>query len=315
MSLISMENVSRYVESDKTLYRILSVDDDIDDFYLLSELLKRDQRYNYAIQYASSVEDALMYLNDYKFDIILLDLFLSESEGLETLEALQAIDLQIPIIVLTGSDEQLGIHAIAAGAEDYLSKSESSTQMIARAIAYSVERHSLKKKIEEQAFIDHLTKIPNRSALFNQAPMIFNSAERTETHVALAYIDLNELKKINDVHGHDAGDEAIMAIAERLQEKLRSSDFIARVGGDEFIWVLTSLTHQDDVEMVVKQKYRTLNQPLKISKIGENIALDVSIGVVHWKPGMSLDDSIRKADKAMYQAKRNDDLSISIVEG
>jgi len=130
---------------------ILMVDDDPDDCWLITQTLKRSsQTTEFVVETAGNLADGLACLNKRDFDLMLLDLHLPDSRGIETLQETHKVNQNIPIVVLTGlDDEQIGLDAIRKGAEDYLIKGESLKYTLVRAIRYAIERKQTRKLHEE----------------------------------------------------------------------------------------------------------------------------------------------------------------------
>jgi diguanylate cyclase (GGDEF)-like protein/PAS domain S-box-containing protein len=159
-------------------------------------------------------------------------------------------------------------------------------------------------RMERAALHDALTGLPNRLLLGDRLKQAIAGAERNGHVFALAYLDLNGFKQINDNHGHDAGDEVLKAVAARLHAGLRASDTVARLGGDEFVVLLTPALAPADAEPVLNRLLDALSQPITLSS-GEQVAVGSSLGLAHFpNDGRSPDALMRHADEAMYANKR-----------
>lgn len=155
------------------------------------------------------------------------------------------------------------------------------------------------------AITDPLTGLSNRRGFDTLAPRIYSVAERFSVPIAAVYIDLDNLKPLNDFCGHDAGDRALIETAQLLQRELRESDVVARIGGDEFIALLTdadddeAATAISRLEQAIAQRNDTTDEPFE---------LQFSIGAVSGRPGapgVSLDGLVDEADARMIAAKRD----------
>ncbi len=292
--------------SEKEILSVLVAEDDQDDFYLVQKMLSHDFRRNYRILQCTSLQSCLRDIGEFKPDVLLLDLGLTDSQGLNTLNAIVKAIQTVPIIVFTGvNDEELGEQAIKAGAEDYLPKGDTSAALLNRAISYAIERHRLMFALHKEAICDALTGLPNRTAFYDRLEVLIENSSRNQTHLAVALLDLDGFKEVNDELGHRAGDDLLCQVASRLQQKLRGSDMAARYGGDEFVMLLTNFHGQDELVEVLQRKLNIINQPYRIyaqAKVQE-VVIGVSIGVVSWQPGMTLQQLINQADKAMYDSK------------
>jgi len=159
-------------------------------------------------------------------------------------------------------------------------------------------------RMERAALHDALTGLPNRLLLGDRLRQAIAAAERSGHVFALAYLDLNGFKQINDNHGHDAGDEVLKAVAARLQTGLRASDTVARLGGDEFVLLLTPTTAPAEAEPVLNRLLDGLMQPITLNS-GVQVAVGSSLGLAHFPvDGASPDALMRHADEAMFANKR-----------
>jgi diguanylate cyclase (GGDEF)-like protein len=155
------------------------------------------------------------------------------------------------------------------------------------------------EKLERLADSDTLTPLPNRRFFFRAIERAVAQHARHGTPASLLFIDVNRLKEINDAHGHSVGDEALVHTALALREKIRGSDVIARIGGDEF-GVL--LEYAD--ESGAREKAAALGAAISAKPLGGNIAVTVAIGVTALEAGDTPDRALARADASMYQAKR-----------
>ncbi|MCO4320084.1 bifunctional diguanylate cyclase/phosphodiesterase [Aliidiomarina quisquiliarum] len=158
------------------------------------------------------------------------------------------------------------------------------------------------QELERMAHYDHLTKLPNRSLLNDRLSMASAAALRNEEKLILAYLDLDDFKPINDQYGHSAGDKVLKVIGSRLQARVRATDTVARIGGDEFIILL----HNKSVsgyQTLLKRLLNEITQPIALAD--SEVVLSASFGVAHFPDDASSPEALLQlADKAMYEAKR-----------
>jgi diguanylate cyclase (GGDEF)-like protein len=155
-----------------------------------------------------------------------------------------------------------------------------------------------------QAFHDSLTGLASRGLFLEQLAKRLGAAEHENKRVALLFIDLDRFKAVNDTLGHAAGDDLLMITAGRLKSQLRATDVAARFGGDEFAVLLYGVSTAADAARVAERILRTLGEPMPIA--GRQLRVNASIGIALSTPGMpDPADLMRRADVAMYQAKRN----------
>ncbi|MFO7552418.1 MAG: diguanylate cyclase [Haliea sp.] len=172
-------------------------------------------------------------------------------------------------------------------------------------IANDITEHKVAQKdAEEQATTDSLTGIGNRLGFDRHLASVFESCRRRTDHqVALMMLDLDHFKELNDSHGHQAGDQALAKVAERLQHVLRSGDYLARLGGDEFAIILDGPVDDQALEVIADKIIASLNQPLQLPD-GARGHVGVSIGIaVHNREEEETALLAKRADAAMYAAK------------
>jgi diguanylate cyclase (GGDEF)-like protein/PAS domain S-box-containing protein len=164
------------------------------------------------------------------------------------------------------------------------------------------ERKAAEARIQFLAHHDALTHLPNRALMMDRIQVLLSTARRHGTMLAVAFVDLDHFKSVNDSLGHYAGDELLKRIASRLQSCVRASDLVGRLSGDEFLVVLTDLRTAEDAAPIIEKISTAVNVPFSFE--AESIAVSSSIGVsVFPKDGETADSLIRAADMAMYLAK------------
>lgn len=164
------------------------------------------------------------------------------------------------------------------------------------------ERKLARERLEQMAHYDMLTGLPNRSFFYEHLVRMLDHAERYRDMMAVLYLDLDRFKPVNDQLGHEAGDILLKQVADRLLEQVRRSDLIARIGGDEFVILLSKIRSVSDAELVSSKILDSISRPFDIR--GNICTVGVSIGIALF-PDHGHDGSIlvKKADMAMYQAK------------
>lgn len=166
------------------------------------------------------------------------------------------------------------------------------------------ESKAAQEKIQYMAMHDQLTGLPNRVLLNDRLQQALAVAKRNDGQVALMFLDLDKFKQINDTLGHDAGDQLLKEAAGRMQECVRESDTVARVGGDEFIVLMRTMVDAHDAVMVAEKIRAALSQPFELMQ--QKFTISCSIGIalypVHGKDGVELS---KNADIAMYSAKEH----------
>jgi diguanylate cyclase (GGDEF)-like protein len=309
---------------------VLLVEDNGVDALLLREMFSKEAPGSLELTYLTCVSDALLHLAKGGVDIVLLDTGLPDTHGLDSVRRVHELAPNVPVIVLAGlNDETLASEALKEGAQDYLIKGQLESRALPRALRHAVERHRLQtdadqvKKLQlelkddfliaaratslemsHSASHDALTDLPNRVLFNDRLTQAISLAERQKKQLAVMYIDLDHFKKINDSLGHDIGDKLLQSVADRLKASVRRSDTISRLGGDEFLVLLSQVEHEEDAIFSARKILRALTVPYVINS--NSLDVSVSIGVSAYpSDGQDAEGLINKADNALYEAKRN----------
>jgi diguanylate cyclase (GGDEF)-like protein/PAS domain S-box-containing protein len=164
-------------------------------------------------------------------------------------------------------------------------------------------RREAEERLTRLALYDPLTELPNRTLMYDHLSGALARADRHERAVAVLYLDIDNFKDINDLHGHSVGDAVLIEAAQRLRGCLRDSDTVARMGGEEFVIVCEDVTGDDprDIDALVQRLSESLAEPLPL--LGSELGLEASIGVAVAHGDRDPDALVRQADTAMYEAK------------
>jgi diguanylate cyclase (GGDEF)-like protein/PAS domain S-box-containing protein len=162
----------------------------------------------------------------------------------------------------------------------------------------------LEAELQHIAYYDTLTDIPNRRLLADRLKQAIARSQRTQRPIGICYLDLDGFKQINDQMGHNAGDILLVKLTIRLKELLRGHDTIARMGGDEFVILLTELNHAEELHPIVTRILEATTQSLYINETP--VQVSASIGITLCPPDVPESDTLlHHADQAMYRAKEN----------
>ena len=164
------------------------------------------------------------------------------------------------------------------------------------------ERKLFEAEIQRLAYFDALTGLANRRLLRDRARQAISMAKRHGNAMALLYLDLDRFKAVNDTLGHDAGDELLKEVAQRLLRSIRDSDTLARLGGDEFAILLTEVREEEDAVIVARRVVDALQQSVWVQQHPVHIGTSVGIAV-YPQDGESYEELTKHADIAMYRAK------------
>lgn len=164
------------------------------------------------------------------------------------------------------------------------------------------ERKKAEEKILYQAHYDNLTDLPNRFLSLDRLSQLLNESQRDNKQVAVFFLDLDDFKKVNDSLGHDSGDQLLVEAAKRLKALVRSCDSVGRLGGDEFIVLVSNLDKAADATPVVENLIQQFRKPFSIHD--RELLLTTSVGIaIYPQDGKTATALLRSADAAMYHAK------------
>ena len=162
-------------------------------------------------------------------------------------------------------------------------------------------KHS-EDRLKLQANCDSLTKLSNKAVFVVSLPQAVERAKRHKKRLSVFFIDLNEFKQVNDTFGHNIGDKLLVEVSSKLLALSRTTDLVARIGGDEFAVLAEDIESSEDIICIAKRYTQAFLQPLVID--GQEIAISLSLGIANYPShGSSPDDLLKSADEAMYRAK------------
>jgi len=279
--------------------RVLLIEDNRDDSLVAERVLRSDEQ-RYAVRTVGRVDESLPLLDERQVDLVLLDLGLPDSVGLEAFHRLRAQAPDVPIIILTGkADLEIARSAVRKGAQDYLIKGQLEGNLLLHAVHYAMERQALHQELEEQSLRDPLTGLHNRRGFWLLAEQSLRLAKRNGRESVLLLADVDRLKSINDTYGHLVGDEALCVVAKAFLASMRESDITARLAGDEFI-ALAVEAHPPGIPALIDRFCDYLKRESR------SCPVSVSIGIAPFDPqaAPTLAELIDAADRDMYRRKR-----------
>ncbi|RBA23599.1 PAS domain S-box-containing protein/diguanylate cyclase (GGDEF)-like protein [Herminiimonas fonticola] len=191
------------------------------------------------------------------------------------------------------------------GGACYSEKDQELLQFVSTQIAIAIERQQMQSGLLHMAQYDQLTALPNRGFLYDRLKVALATARREQGRLSVLYLDLDKFKQVNDTLGHDIGDLLLQEVAKRLKQCMRESDTVARIGGDEFVVLLPSISLPEQAELVAEKVRHALNSPFNIN--GHYLNIRSSIGIALYpEHGDNEQQLLKHADNAMYLAKNND---------
>jgi diguanylate cyclase (GGDEF)-like protein len=175
-------------------------------------------------------------------------------------------------------------------------------EMTRHMAALALERNRLQEQLIDHAYHDSLTRLPNRRLARDRISNAIKRAARASQGMAVLWIDLNRFKQINDQYGHPVGDAVLQQTAERLSGRLRSSDTLARMGGDEFMALIEGMSNREAAEAIARDLLEALALPMHIDELELNLTASIGIAL-YPEDGQTGDSLSQHADQAMYAAK------------
>ncbi len=267
-------------------------------------MIREDPDAPFKLHYVDRLSRGLEHLATGETGLVLLDLSLPDSMGLETFSRVYAHSPTVPIIVLTGNDDQnTALSAVKGGAQDYLVKGRLDRELLLRSMHYSIERKRYQVQLEHQANYDALTGLPNRNLLHDRLRQAVYS-QRLPRSIAVVFMDLDHFKFVNDSLGHSTGDLLLKGMAERLRTVLREGDTVGRVGGDEFVLILNDQSNEEIIYRAMQRIAAKVSEPITIE--GKELYVTASAGIsIYPQDGRDVDTLLKNADAAMYRAKEH----------
>ncbi|HEX6734598.1 MAG TPA: EAL domain-containing protein, partial [Azonexus sp.] len=282
---------------------VLVVDDDRSTRSALRHALHQS---GFRVEEASDGTEALAWLESHPADAILLDALMPVMDGFATCHAVKTHPVwkEIPVLMITALEDRQSIErAFESGASDFIPKPihlSVVNQRVRRVIdATRAERH-----VHQLAYNDTLTGLPNRLLFIERLTRAIERCHGRNGMLAVLFLDLDRFKFINDTLGHEAGDQLLMTMAQRLKGCVRTDDCVARLGGDEFTVLLDDLPHPGVAASVAQNICRTVSAPLVVG--GQEVVMTASIGIsLYPEDGLDVSSMLRHADTAMYRAKQD----------
>ena len=283
--------------------RVLLVEHDPRTALLIAEMLRAAWPAGLVLTQTGSLADAAQELIDHGATCVLLGLT-REPAPLDALDQLTAAVPHVPIIVLAErADDDFGVDAVRAGAQDVLFRPELTPSGLGRSVRHAIERKRAETALARRALHDPLTSLPNRALFHDRLRVALDRSRRTGSAVVVMFLDVDGFKQINDSLGHSAGDLVLTVLGDRFGRLLRPMDTVARFGGDEFVFLFEGLESEDEAALLAERIAASAQLPLAFAD--EPIAISVSIGVhIVSDPETRLEDAVRNADSAMYRAKQ-----------
>jgi diguanylate cyclase (GGDEF)-like protein/PAS domain S-box-containing protein len=222
----------------------------------------------------------------------------------------QACWLGVPLNTPQGTIGALVLQDTPAGIPSaacagYTDQHQELLLFVSNQVATAIQRKQMEARLHFMAQHDELTQLPNRRLFHDRLSTAIARAQRQQSRLSLLFVDLNKFKQVNDLYGHDAGDQLLETVAHRLKQCVRDADTVARIGGDEFVLVLEQLARPEAAALVKEKIHQALAVPVAMAD-GATLHVTASIGIAHFpEDGGDMQQLLRHADQAMYAAKQD----------
>jgi diguanylate cyclase (GGDEF)-like protein len=292
-------------------YKVMIVDDSIVTRNEVKRILQ-SQMYNVLV--AAQGEEAISYIADNPdIKLVLTDYNMPAKDGIELTEELRESYSKIQMIIIAmtdSSDPMISAKFLKIGANDFIHKPFTKEELICR-VSNAIETLEYIETISDMANSDFLTGARNRRSFFKEAVEYIEEARQTGEPFAIAMIDIDDFKKINDKYGHDVGDKAIKELVKIVQDNIKGSDIVARFGGEEFCVLLKDIDKSSAVEFFVKLRLKIAKNQILVEN--EVVSYTVSIGI-SFDNEEDIEEIINQADMALYNAKNSGKNRVEINE-
>lgn len=283
-------------------YKVMVVDDSIVSRNEIKKMLKLQM---YRVFSAAHGEEALVYIKDNPdMKLVLTDYNMPVIDGFELTKTLREeyTKMQMSIIGITASsDEMVSSKFLKVGANDFINKPFTKEELVCR-VNNAVELLEYIETISDMANRDFLTGARNRRSFFKEINQYVDECGHSDEEFAVAMIDIDKFKNINDTYGHDTGDIAIKELVRLITDSIKGSDMVARFGGEEFCVLLKDIDKSSAVELLVRLRLKVANNRISINS--NEIKYTVSIGVA-FDSEDGIEEMINQADMALYKAKNS----------
>jgi len=252
-------------------------------------------------------DEAWKYLNNTnakKIDLVITDYEMPNMNGYELVKNIRTKYSfeELPVLIVSGSKNTYMISRfLKVGANDYITKPSINEEFIGR-INNSLLIATMFTKIKNMAMTDQLTGLHNRLYFYEAGVTILNNSNRAGQNSSIAMIDIDDFKSVNDTYGHEAGDKALIHVANTMKKALRRSDVLVRFGGEEFVILLPNCSHSQAIKVMQIICKLVAISPCHIEN-DINLKITISIGVTSRL--RDVDEMLETADQYMYEAKRS----------
>lgn len=298
--------------------QILLIEDNPDEVVHIREILseKNGDSTRFKLFHAPRLEDGLNYLNEEVIDVILLD---QDGRGTEMLMRLRSKIHEVPVVVLTAfNDTGQATEMVSLGAQDYLVKDQVNHSLLSRTLLHAIERHKINRehlslanelrranvRLEKLVYSDYLTGLMNRRGLQEALSRELQRSMRGQEELLALILDLDNFKRINDTLGYAVGDIVLREIAKTIMQSVRITDYVTRIGGDEFLVLMPDTRFAEGARTAEKIR-RALEEAAMPLAMGPSFKITASFGLLKVPPGtLSIDELLAQTHFVLQKSKK-----------
>jgi two-component system cell cycle response regulator len=286
----------------------------VDDRPALSDRIQNMLASEHTVDMERDPTEALFHAAEGNYDLVVVSLDLDNFDGLRLCSQLRSLERtrNVPILAIAEADNNTRlVRALEIGVNDYLVRPFDKNEMLARARTQVRKKRyteRLRDNVQlsiEMAITDALTGLYNRRYMETHVGTLVDQAIARGKPLSVLILDIDYFKSINDTHGHDAGDDVLQDFAIRIRKSIRGIDLACRYGGEEFVVVMPETDMAVATMVAERLRRRIASEPFPIQKGARMIEVTISIGIAALGPADNAAAVIKRADQALYRAKRD----------
>ncbi len=296
-------NITGYVSDTNmphTDSHVIIADDDPSIVLLLKHVLVSE---GYTVSEAYSGQEAIELCNSTEYDLAILDIVMPDINGFEACKQLQKLSAETPpVLLITSLDDDLSVdQAFSCGATEYITK-PINWSVFKHRVRRLIESHKRRETIRHLEFHNPVTGLANRSLMMDRLESALLRCQRSQSHLALILIDIDNFKLVNETLGHSQGDELLRSVSTRLARTVRETDTLSHIGGDEFSIIIEDIRHVEDIAIIADNLSRILEHDITLDD--QSVHIKASMGITLYpQDGTDTSTLLRNAEVALYRAK------------
>jgi two-component system cell cycle response regulator len=286
----------------------------VDDRAALSDRIQNMLSSEHAVDMERDPTEALFHAAEGNYDLVIVSLDLDNFDGLRLCSQLRSLERtrNVPILAVAEADNNTRlVRALEIGVNDYLVRPFDKNEIMAR-VRTQIRKQRYAERLRdnvqlsiEMAITDALTGLYNRRYMETHVGTLVDQAISRGKPLSVLMLDIDYFKSINDTHGHDAGDDVLQDFATRIRKSIRGIDLACRYGGEEFVVVMPETDMAVATMVAERLRRRIASEPFPIQKGARMIEVTISIGIAALGPNDDAAAVIKRADQALYRAKRD----------